>query len=81
MPRSPGLSTLATLKPANKERQAHLILFRQDDEASNYHVAFEAALLLRPVEWTASRAHVVQNAAGEWKLARSGSWIQSIAGR
>ena len=27
----PGLSTLATLKPANKERQAHLILFREDD--------------------------------------------------
>ncbi len=46
----PGLSTLATLKPANKERQAHLILFRQDDEACSYHVAFEAALLLRLVE-------------------------------
>ena len=46
----PGLSTLATLKPANKERQAHLILFREDDEASSYHVAFEAALLLRLVQ-------------------------------
>ena len=46
----PGLSTLATLKPASKERQAHLILFQQDDEASSYHVAFEAALLLRLVQ-------------------------------
>lgn len=47
---SPDINTLATLRPATAERQAHLILFQQDDEASSYHVAFEAALLLRIVQ-------------------------------
>jgi hypothetical protein len=47
---SPEIDTLATLRPANAERQAHLILFKQEDEASSYHVAFEAALLLRIVQ-------------------------------
>lgn len=46
----PELETLATLRPANAERQAHLILFKQEDEDSSYHVAFEAALLLRIVQ-------------------------------
>ena len=41
------LSTLATVLPATPERQAHLIAYRDADEASSYHVAFEAALLLR----------------------------------
>ena len=40
------LSTLATLRPATPEHQAHLIAYRDADEASSYHVAFEAALLL-----------------------------------
>ena len=44
------LSTLATLRPATPEHQAHLIAYRDADEASSYHVAFEAALLLRIVQ-------------------------------
>ncbi len=44
------LNTLATLRPATPELQAHLIAYRDADEASSYHVAFEAALLLRIVQ-------------------------------
>jgi len=44
------LENLATLRPATPERQAHLIAYRDADEASSYHVAFEAALLLRIVQ-------------------------------
>jgi hypothetical protein len=44
------LSTLATVRPATAEQQAHLIAYRDADEASSYHVAFEAALLLRIVQ-------------------------------
>ena len=44
------LSTLATLRPATPEYQAHVIAYRDADEASSYHVAFEAALLLRIVQ-------------------------------
>jgi hypothetical protein len=34
------LENLATLRPATPERQAHLIAYRDADEASSYHVAF-----------------------------------------
>ncbi|MFN9645849.1 MAG: hypothetical protein ACK6BG_12205 [Cyanobacteriota bacterium] len=44
------LSPLATPRPATPEHQAHLIAYRDADEASSYHVAFEAALLLRIVQ-------------------------------
>ena len=44
------LENLATVRPATPERQAHLIAYRDADEASSYHVAFEAALLLRIVQ-------------------------------
>ncbi len=44
------LDNLATLRPATPERKAHLIAYRDADEASSYHVAFEAALLLRIVQ-------------------------------
>jgi hypothetical protein len=44
------LDNLATLRPAAAEHQAHLIAYRDADEASSYHVAFEAALLLRIVQ-------------------------------
>jgi hypothetical protein len=44
------LDNLATLRPATAEHQAHLIAYRDADEASSYHVAFEAALLLRIVQ-------------------------------
>ena len=44
------LSTLATLRPATPQYQAHVIAYRDADEASSYHVAFEAALLLRIVQ-------------------------------
>ena len=44
------IDTLATLRPAKGEQQAHLILYKHEDEASSYHVAFEAALLLRIVQ-------------------------------
>jgi hypothetical protein len=44
------LGTLATVRPATAEHQAHLIAYRDADEASSYHVAFEAALLLRIVQ-------------------------------
>lgn len=40
------IDTLPTLRPAKAEQQAHLILYKHQDEASSYHVAFEAALLL-----------------------------------
>ena len=44
------LENLAIVRPATPERQAHLIAYRDADEASSYHVAFEAALLLRIVQ-------------------------------
>jgi nicotinamide riboside kinase len=44
------LENLATLRPATPERKAHLIAYRDADEASSYHVAFEAALLRRIVQ-------------------------------
>jgi hypothetical protein len=44
------LENLATVRPATPERQAHLIAYRDADEASSYPVAFEAALLLRIVQ-------------------------------
>ena len=44
------LETLATVRPATAEQQVHLIAYRDADEASSYHVAFEAALLLRIVQ-------------------------------
>jgi hypothetical protein len=44
------LSTLATLRPATPEHHAHLIAFRDADEASSYPVVFKAAMLLRIVQ-------------------------------
>ena len=44
------LGSLATVRPATAEHQAHLIAYRDADEANSYHVAFEAALLLRIVQ-------------------------------
>lgn len=44
------LEDLATLRPATAETQEHLIAYRDAGEASSYHVAFEAALLLRSVQ-------------------------------
>jgi hypothetical protein len=48
--RQSDLSSLATMRPATHDRQAHLIAYRDANEASSYHVAFEAALLLRIVQ-------------------------------
>jgi hypothetical protein len=48
--RQSDLSSLATMRPATPERQAHLIAYRDANEASSYHVAFETALLLRIVQ-------------------------------
>ncbi|MFM9104845.1 MAG: hypothetical protein ACKOPS_27455, partial [Cyanobium sp.] len=44
------LEELATVQLATQEDQTHRILYREAGEASSYHVAFEAALLLRIVQ-------------------------------
>ena len=44
------LEELATVQLATPEDQTHRILYRDAGEASSYHVAFEAALLLRIVQ-------------------------------
>jgi len=44
------LEELATVQLATPEDQTHRILYREAGEASSYHVAFEAALLLRIVQ-------------------------------
>ncbi|MCS5691786.1 hypothetical protein NZK33_07275 [Cyanobium sp. FGCU-6] len=54
------LSTLATLRPATPEYQAHVIAYRDADEASSYHVAFEAALLLRIVQVPAEQRVILR---------------------
>jgi hypothetical protein len=44
------LEDLATVRLATSEQQTHRIIYRDAGEPSNYHVAFEAALLLRMVQ-------------------------------
>lgn len=44
------LEDLATVRLATQEQQTHRIIYRDADERSSYHVAFEAALLLRIVQ-------------------------------
>jgi len=44
------LEDLATVRLATREQQIHRIIYRDAGEPSSYHVAFEAALLLRIVQ-------------------------------
>jgi hypothetical protein len=44
------LEDLATVRLATREQRTHRIIYRDAGEPSSYHVAFEAALLLRMVQ-------------------------------
>ena len=53
------LEELATVQLATQEDQTHRILYRDAGEASSYHVAFEAALLLRIVQVPAEQRMIL----------------------
>ena len=44
------LEDLAMVRLATREQQTHRIIYRDAGELSSYHVAFEAALLLRMIQ-------------------------------